>query len=315
MKKITLTNNNDKIDITQLAMGCLSYHMADKRPEDFRLMNEFISRGGTTFDNARIYGDGNSERWLGEFFRENGKRQDCIITSKCAHHNMKTREPRVLPACFEADINTTLAHLKSDYVDILFLHRDDIFRPVDEIMVGLHKIVKDGKARFLGASNWTAGRIAEANEFALRNGLTPFSVSQVCASLALTTPAISGDVTHVILSDAEKAWYKETNFPLMAWSPSARGFFPQALAGNVKAIPQMRYGWTKENFARAERANTLAQQKNCSLGAIVLAYLHCQSFDISSVISFSNQKQFEEAFESLDVQLTESELHFLTCGK
>ncbi len=315
MKTITLKNQNETIDISQLAIGHLGYHLEERREGNFTLMNEYIARGGNTFDNARIYGDGQSERWLGEFFRQNGKRQDCIITSKCGHHNMKTRAPRMTADCFNADINTTPTHLKSDYVDILFLHRDDIFRPVDEIMVALHEIVKSGKARMLGASNWTAGRIAEANEFAVRNGLTPFSVSQICCSLALSTPAVSGDVTHVFLSDAEKAWYKETGLPLMAWSPSARGFFSQAIAGKVKPVPNMWYGWCKENFERAKRAEKIANAKNCPLGSVVLAYLHNQPLDISSVISFSSEKQFEEAFKSLEIKLTPKELHFLTCGK
>ncbi len=314
MKNITLSNTTGTIDISQLAMGCLAYHLPERREGDFALMNDFIQRGGTTFDNARIYGNNESEKWLGEFFRQNGKRQDCVVISKCGHPTMKTRESRVRPECFNTDINTTLTHLKSDYVDILFLHRDDIYRPVDEIMVALHDIVKSGKARFLGASNWTAGRIAEANKFALENGLTPFSVSQICHSLALSTPAVSNDLTHVMMSDAEYVWYRESKMPVMAWSPSACGFFPQALAGKVKPIPQLRYGWCNENFLRAKRAQELADKKGCPLGSIVLAYLLNQPIEIVPVISFSNPSQYEESMKSLDVTLSKAELDFLTDG-
>lgn len=311
MQKVTLKDINTEIEISKLAMGYLTFHYPQKREAEFKMMDEFIERGGTTFDNARKYGEGQSEYWLRKFFEQNGKRHQCIVTSKAGHHNAKTREIRIRPECIEADINTTLTQLNSDYVDILFLHRDDVFYPVEDIILTLNKIVKEGKARMIGASNWTGARIAQANAFAEREGLAGFSVSQVCHSLPISTPPASGDVTHVMLSDAERIWYNESKLPLMAWSPSARGFCNQAVAGDVKPGVAQWYGWCKENYARAERANTLAQELNRPLGEVVLAYVLSDPLNIAPVMSFSKREQFEQSMNALTLKLSKAQMDYL----
>ena len=88
-----------------------------------------------------------------------------------------------------------LERLKTDYIDIYFLHRDDETKPVEEIMPVLDDFVKSGRVHFLGASNWTTERIEEANRFAVENGLEPFRISQIYYSLAHTSKEAIGDET------------------------------------------------------------------------------------------------------------------------
>ena len=76
-------------------------------------------------------------------------------------------------------MENSLRFLQTDYVDIYFLHRDDEDQPVEVIMPILDKLVREGKTRYIGASNWTVARINEANAFARENGMAEFSMSQI----------------------------------------------------------------------------------------------------------------------------------------
>ncbi|MFI3115285.1 MAG: aldo/keto reductase [Clostridia bacterium] len=312
MKKYTLSNPTNTLEVSQLAIGHLNMHIPERTEIAYSYFEEFLEFGGTTFDNSRNTGEGYSETYLGDFIQKTGKRHDMIVATKCAHHDRKYYRPRLDAASIFSDVDTSLTTLRTDYIDILYLHRDDIARPVEEIMVALDKVVKAGKVRVLGASNMSACRLQQANDFAKKVGLTPFSVSQVNYSAALTSSASHGDLTQVMMDQAEKSWYEQSKMHVMPYSPNARGFFSQVIeTGKPKAKCQELYGWCPENFRRAERIKELSDKTGHKVGVIVLAYLLCQNIDISPVIAFSKREQFEEAKLALDCKLSQEDIAFI----
>lgn len=312
MKTIKLENKTNQLHISQLAVGHLNRHVKGKTQTAFSYMEEFLELGGTTFDSARNTADGQSEIYLGKFLKETGKRKDMILTTKCGHHNTKTYQPRVDQSSIVTDVETSLTSMGTDYIDILYLHRDDISRPVEEIMVILDKLVKSGKVRVLGASNWTATRLEKANGFAEEYGLTPFSISQINYSLGLTTGVVHGDVTQVTMNTGEKSWYEKSKLALMPYSPNARGFFSQVVEqGQGKPRTQELYGWCPENYKRADRVKLLAEKYDKPVGTVVLSYLLSQELDICPIISFTSKEQFAESKLALDFTLSPSEVAFL----
>lgn len=313
MKKYTLSNPTNSLEVSQITLGHLFMNLPQRTEASYGYMEEFLEFGGNTFDNARVYGDWQSERFLGEFFKRTGKRHEMVITTKCGHHNKKTWEPRLDPYNLNADVDTSLTMLGTDYIDILYLHRDDIFKPVEEIMVALDKIVKSGKARVLGASNWTAPRIQKANDFANKFGLTPFSVSQINYSAAITTPAATDDTTQVVMDLAEKSWYADSKMLLMPWAPNARGFFSQVINnGEPNARTKAWYGWCSENYRRADRFKYLSEKMGYPVGSVVLAYLLCQpDVDVTPIIAFTKREQFEESKLALDIKLSKQDIAYI----
>ena len=313
MKKLVIENKLNKIEMTNLVLGENGIADPAKCEFIFKYMDEYLEKGGNCFDTARLYGGGKSEYALGKYLKSK-KREDIVLVTKCAHpdRSIENAPSRLSEAEINSDIETSLKALGTDYTDVLFLHRDDIKIPVSEIMPTLDKLVKDGRVRVLGASNWTAGRIQEANIFAKDNNMTPFSVSQISWSLALTTAAQTNDLTHVIMDTAEHTWYKENKFPVMAWSSAAKGFFSKVTSGaSVSGTPKQRYGWINENYKRAERAKILSEKYNTSVGAVILAYLMCNDFPSAAVTAFSNQTQFLEAMDAVNLSLTISDVKFL----
>lgn len=313
MKQILLENQYHTVPVTALAVG--GEAIADLAQRDFicGYFREFLARGGLTIDTARIYGGGQSEQYVGQFIKEVG-RDNVTLATKCAHPNLNAPgfRARVLPAETRMDLEKSLRELDVDCVDVLMLHRDDVSVPVAEIMPELDKFVREGKVKVLGVSNWTAGRIAAANRFAAEHGLTPFSISQINWSLALTTAAQIGDVTSVVMCEAEYAWYREESFPVMAWSASAKGFFSKVAAGReIGGRVAQRYGWLGENFSRARRAQALAAELGVPVGTLVLSYLLSDPVPTCAVTSFSNLTQFEEAMAATALTLTAQQRAYL----
>ncbi|MCL2837701.1 MAG: aldo/keto reductase [Oscillospiraceae bacterium] len=314
MKTITLSNRAHELSITNLAVGHVGMSSHERRDFITWYFDAYIDAGGNCIDTARIYENGDGEKFVGEWLKTKQRDKIALIT-KCGHYDINIPNPphRLAPEELRHDVDTSLRELDVDYIDVLMLHRDDIKRPIEEIMTTMHAFVKTGKTRLLGTSNWTAGRIQAANQFATENGLTPFSVSQIHHSLAQTTAAQSGDVSHVIMDDIEYSWYKDEKFPVMAWSPTARGFFSKLAAGEEIIDKYVhRYGWTQENYRRLERVKTLAAELKVSVGAVVLAYLMCdEDVPTCAVVSFSKKEQYDQAIEAANLHLTNEQRKFL----
>ncbi|MDR3207593.1 MAG: aldo/keto reductase [Oscillospiraceae bacterium] len=315
MKTITLKGSSGTLDITRLTMGHNKIEQAERRALAHRCFDRYLAAGGNCFDTARLYGDGEAETYLGAYLR--GKPRDSFtVCTKGGHHDCgRPPKGRLTRDILTQELETSLKLLGLDYVDVLYLHRDDIYCPVEEIMPILAEFVRAGKVRFLGASNWTAGRIAEANAFAAGAGLPEFAVSQICWALALTTNARSGDVTHVVMDTAEYLWYKENNFPVMAWSPSARGYLTKRIGGEVPANLARMFGYLKENDKRAERVRVLAGELGVPPGAVVLSYLMSHTgFPTVAIAAFSSEAQLEEALVAEALTLTPEQRGYLAGG-
>jgi len=318
MKTITLSNKKDSLEISQLAVGHGNIGHPDQGKFSRWYLDEYFAAGGNCIDTARLYGDGTCERPVGEYIKKY-PRDKVVVITKCAHYDYHVHPivHRLAPDDIRFDINTSLAELDVDYIDVMFLHRDDIRRPVEEIMSTLHEFVKAGKVRMLGASNWTAGRIKEANDFANTNGLTPFSVSQIQYSLAVTTPGVTDDLSHVIMDNIEYHWYKDNNFPVMCWSATGHGFFSKLANGEEqREWVRKRYNWTQENYRRFERIKKLSEELNVPVGTLAVSYLMSDE-DVPTIpiVGFSSAEQFEETMLALNVHLTREQRRFLETGE
>jgi aryl-alcohol dehydrogenase-like predicted oxidoreductase len=310
MKKITIT---DSVTITDITLGAGVLNSPDKD----ELLDRYVALGGNSFDTARVYEDGRSDVLLGQWIKSRRNRQTIVLCTKGCH----PKDPQVMhisrltPADIRGDLETSLTAIGTDYADLYLLHRDNPRIPVEAIMPALHQLVTEGKALTIGASNWTAGRINEANQFAVKNGLTPFSVSQMHFSLAQTTPALTTDVTHVTMNDIEYGWYLENKFPVMAFSAQAKGFFSQVAKGlPLKELPHKYYGFLPENYHRAERLIKLAAELGTNPSALALAYVRDNPLRTSALCAFSSMAQFEESMDVLRFNLTREQITYLEKG-
>ena len=311
MERIKVGN----IEINNFVLGAGRLGDINYKNECFNILDRYLDLCYNTLDVARSYADGQCEEFLGEYLKN--RRKDVIIMSKGGFPKSRSEmyKTRLSLNDLEEDINKSLSALKTDHVDIYFLHRDDVSKPPEELIESLNVLIREGKTLEIGASNWTAGRIEQANNYALKNGLKPFTVSQINYSYALTTPALTGDITHIVMNDVEYMWYKETQFPIIAYSVQAKGFFTKYFTKEeLKPSGKLSYLPLRENFLRAERIKKLSENKNIPIPALLLSYVLSKDINSAVLGGFSSVCQLDESLLGIETRLNEYELEFLDSG-
>src|SRR5262245_12875954 len=147
-------------DLSRLVLGTMVFSL-ETLDLTFELMEEWLKLGGNTVDTAHVYSGGNSERALGRWLQETGRRSDIAIIDKGAHHNADRL--RVTPEDITCDLRDNLARLKTEYIDLYLLHRDDPDYPVGPIVEALEEHRSAGRIRAYGGSNWSPQRLEAAN--------------------------------------------------------------------------------------------------------------------------------------------------------
>jgi aryl-alcohol dehydrogenase-like predicted oxidoreductase len=284
----------------------------------FSLLDSITEMGCYAFDTAHAYGDGASERVIGNWMETRNNRSQVVVIDKGAHP-AKGRN-RVDPESIKQDLQESLCRLKTDYIDLFLLHRDDPAVPVGPIIEALNDLKNEGKIILFGASNWTQKRLEEAREYAGKNGLSAFSVASNQYSLAIQYDDPYPGTLSINSSsdDSEWKWYKETQYPLLAWSSLARGFFSGKFSrDNVAAFtdPQslisIRCYAREDNFIRLNRARQLAEAKGTTVPQIALAYIFQQPLNCFAITGSLNPAHFRENIEALEIDMTEKEAAWL----
>lgn len=287
--------------------------------QSFDLLNHVYELGCNTIDTAHVYCGGDSERILGRWIQARGLREKIVIITKGAAHSKDRR--RMTPFDIASDLHDSLARLKTDYIDLYLLHRDDPDMPVEPIIDTLNDHLRAGRLHAFGASNWSHERIEAANAYARANGLEPFVASSPQFSLveSLDEPwplciSISGAA-----GIAAREWYIRTQMPVLAWSPLASGFF----SGRFHRDNLHQFGereWdevairtyaSEANFQRLDRASVLAAEKGFTAAQIALAYVVNQSMNLFTVVGPHSGEKFKANIEASEIQLTQAEMDWL----
>jgi aryl-alcohol dehydrogenase-like predicted oxidoreductase len=153
-------------------------------PAGFAVLDAFVEGGGTFIDTADVYATwvpgsegGDSERMIGAWLRSRGCRDDVVLATKVGAE-MGPGRKGLAPAYVRGAVEDSLRRLGVECVDLLYAHYDDPATPVEDALWGLDELVRAGKVRALGASNFTAQRLAEFLAVADRDGLARFAALQ-----------------------------------------------------------------------------------------------------------------------------------------
>ena len=221
MKYITIPYVNKPV--SKIIYGTANTYFMEGTAKD-SFIDAVYSTGINTFDTARAYTE--AEKTLGNWIQNRNNRNDIVIISKCSHPT-RTNKNRVNEYEIKKDLETSLENLFTDYIDIFMLHRDDPKCDVGKIIEIFNDIYASGKIHSFGVSNWTHTRIAQANEYAYKHNMIPFSVSSPNYSLAeqVQDPWGGGCTTITGKSNHDSyEWYQQSQFPVIAYSSLAHGF-------------------------------------------------------------------------------------------
>jgi predicted dehydrogenase/aryl-alcohol dehydrogenase-like predicted oxidoreductase len=289
--------------ISRLIMGCDNQA---NYPHAQVMFDDFFSRGGNCFDTAYVYGGGHQERLLGQWVKARNVRDQVVVIVKGAH------TPMCDPTNLSRQLRESLDRLKFDRADIYMMHRDNPEIPVKEFIDCLNEHVRAGRISTFGGSNWALSRVQEANDYAKKAGKQGFSVVSNNFSLArMVDPVWAGCIA---ASDAQsREWLTKNQFPLLAWSSQARGFFLPGKAAPEKKEDEelVRCWYAEDNFRRLERVNELAKKRNVLPINIALAYVLNQPFPAFALIGPRELSETRTSLPALDVHLCEQERRWL----
>ena len=302
--------------VSRICMGCMGFGDAKNGQHSWTLdeehSREIIRRGlelGVNFfDTAIGYQSGTSEQYLGRALRDYAKREDVVVATKFLP---RTQEEIAVGFTgqqhIEQMVNTSLKNLGLDYVDLYIYHMWDYETPLYDIMDGLNRIVKAGKARYIGISNCFAYQLAKANALAEKEGLTKFV-------------SIQGHY-NLIFREEEREMAKlcaEDNIAMTPYSALAGGRLAKHPGETSKRLEEDSYAkfkydaTVKQDTVIINRVAELAEKRGVSMTEISLAWLLAKV--TSPVVGATKPHHIEDAAKAVDLALAPDEMAYLEGG-
>ncbi len=319
MKYVTLGTTD--IKVSQLCLGTSSYGSSQSEEWGFHVMDRFVEAGGNFLDTARVYGDvgpfkAASENTIGKWLAKNGNRQKIVITTKGGHPIIPFfHESRVGASFLEKDLNESLSHLQTDYIDLYLAHRDDPKVPVEELMDWFHKQQKAGKIRHYGCSNWTLDRIKAAQEYAVKMGYEGFVAAEQMYSLADVNAEHVEVIGMHVLNEADRDYHGKTGMAMMAYMSLAGGYLMKKIRGGSINDRQKNNYDNAVNEAIVEWLESNLKGTEYTIEDMCMNFLLTQPFNSIALASFSNDAQMDAVLKSVDTDVPKAMIDALAALK
>lgn len=315
-----------ELNIARVILGVGGFGAGTSMEDGDKLLKAYMEQGGNAIDTGNVYGNWTpgagrapSEKTMGKMFKaEPGLRDKLIVCTKGAHYEWYDvqKTPRVNEGCIAYDINDSLKNFGIDRIDVYWLHRDNPTYPVELIMDALFTAQDAGKIAHFGASNWSARRIVEANNYARSCKREGFTASQIMFSYAL--PIDVGDRTTMYFDEAiEGQAYLDEELALFCYTSQARGYVTKILAGTELRANIAHDFDCPANRERAARAAEVAKQIGGGHNAeqVGLAYLHSLRYNTYSIVGNRSVEQCLDSTASCDIDLTPEQIRYLAQDK
>ena len=304
---------NSELNVSRICMGCMGFGDAKNGQHSWTLDEEHsreiikhgLELGINFFDTAIGYQSGTSEQYVGRALKDFAERDNVVVATK-----FLPRTPEEIAAGvtgqqhIEQMINTSLKNLGMDYVDLYIYHMWDYETPLYDIMDGLNRIVKAGKARYIGISNCFAYQLARANALAEKEGFAKFV-------------SVQGHY-NLIFREEEREMAKlcaEDNIAITPYSALAGGRLSKHPGETSKRLQEDDYARLKYDSTAEQdeiiirRVAKLADRRGVTMTEISLAWLLTKV--TAPVVGATKRHHVEGAAFAVDLVLTEEETAWL----
>ncbi|MEO0913368.1 MAG: aldo/keto reductase [Pseudomonadota bacterium] len=276
--------------VSPLAFGVMQFGGKADAAESAAIYARARKAGVTIFDAAFVYTDGAAETLLGEFTE--GEREDLVLISKCAY------QPGMRGPDLKEQATTSLKRLRTEYVDVLYLHRypgDDL---LEETLLAMKDLHIEGRFRMLGASNFAAWEVMKAQALAARIGAPPITILQPMYNLVKRQAEV--EILPMALRE---------HIDVLPYSPLGGGLltgkYQSGGAGRLTEDDRYaaRYGpaWMAES---AGALTELAMEMSVPAPALAIAWVAAHPAITAPIISASSAAQMEPSLAALDIEMT-----------
>ena len=284
--------------VSAMGLGCMNLSHAYGTPppaeEAAALLLEALDAGVTLFDTAALYGFGANETLLGQVLAPH--RERFVLASKCGLHGVNGQ--RVIdgrPETIRASCEASLQRLKTDRIDLFYLHRWDMQVPIEDSVGAMSDLVRAGKVQMLGLSEVSAATLHRAH------AVHPISAVQTEYSLWTREAEIA------VLQAC-----REIGAAFVAFSPLARAFLTGTLRDVAglepkdirRGMPRFEAGHYARNVALLPAYEALAAEAGCTPAQLALAWLLARGPDIIPIPGTRSRAHLRENLGALDVRLS-----------
>ena len=292
------TRNIGPLETKAIGLGCMSLSHAYGTPPDRAhaeaLLNRALDLGYDMLDTAALYGFGANEALIGEALA--GRRFEFLLASKCGMTGVDGR--RVIdgrPETLRKTLEGSLSRLKTDVIDLYYLHRWDRKVPIEESVGEMARFVAEGKVRAVGLSEVSAATLRRAHAVhpisAVQNEYSPWSRNVEIAVLEAT---------------------RDLHCALVCFSPTARGFF----AGRIQSADQLEANDLRRSMPRFQGQNldrnlqfyrrfeAMAADLELTPAQLSLAWVIARGDHVIAIPGTTSLQHLEENFQALSIQLS-----------
>ncbi|MCU1472158.1 aldo/keto reductase [Amnibacterium sp.] len=301
-----------ELDFGPVMLGGNVFGWTADRDESFRVLDAFLDAGGRALDTADVYSawisgnaGGESESILGEWLESRGVRDRVVVATKVGSLGGRRG---LSSANITAAVDDSLRRLRTDRIDLYFAHRDDETVAQDETMGAFDALVKAGKVREIGASNFTPARLRSAARIAAASGLTPFTVAQDHWSL------VERDAEIDLVPTVGELGMVEVPYSSLASGFLTGKYRPGVDVDSRRAGRAAAYLDDPRNVDLLDALDDVAAEHGVSVTAVSLAWLREQSHVAAPIASARTAEQLAELMQSAAVTLTRQEVELLSAA-
>ena len=291
-------------EVPVLCLGGNVYGWTLSEADAFRQLDAAVEAGLNFIDTADVYSrwvpghkGGESETILGKWFSRSGKRKDVILATKVGME-MGEGKKGLKAAYIRQAIEDSLRRLQTDYIDLYQAHKDDPETPLEETLQAFDELVKEGKVRYIGASNYSGARLAEAVETSRKHGLASYISLQPHYNL-VERHEFETDLLPVV---------EKYQLGVIPYFSLAAGFLTgkyrsQQDTENAKRGPMVQKYLNDWGFGVVAALEEVANAKGSTPARVALAWLIAQPGLSAPIASATNANQLADLVEATKLTL------------
>jgi len=300
---------NSDLRISPLAFGGNVFGWTLDEPASFKMLDLFVDAGFNFIDTADVYSKwapgnkgGESETIIGKWLKKSGKRKEVILATKLGiemAEGKKGLSARYMKQAVEA----SLKRLGTDYIDLYQSHVDDPETPVEETMSAFHELIREGKVRYIGASNLSAERIKASNDFARDNDLAPYVCLQPLYNL-YDRQKFETEYSQLV---------RDESLGVIPYYSLASGFLSGKYRSNNDLDKSKRgQGVQKyldeKGYVILTAMDEVAREQNVPLSQIAIVWLLQKPLVTAPIASATNEHQLSELLHATTLVLTTEQM-------
>lgn len=297
--------------VSALCLGTLNFGSRTDKETSVSLLDAYAEAGGSFLDSANCYSywvpgcvGGESESLLGEWMRERGNRDRMFIATK-VFNEYPGAEGGLRAWQIETECEKSLKRLQTDVIDLYYAHTDDREVPLEETLEAFDRLVRAGKVRYLGASNFRAWRLERARCLSQAHGWAAYCCIQQRYSYLRPKTGVAFHPWTPPATEDLLDFCRNNPLPLIAYSPLMKGAYDRA----DRAFPAEYTG--PDADARLATLRAVAEEVGAKPTQIVLAWMLHSTPPVIPLFSASTLEQLRSNLQAAEIALTAEQMERL----